>query len=182
MNVCHCHDHFIESAYFCPQLCYVQLGCVKVVSSDQNKHTLLENHSRPKVASPSSRVLQDQFYPCPSHKHDNLHNGTTPFFTTSIYSQTPHDTNSLTQPQADKLRTAQALEALQHRHVGTGHADTSKFEWASNVHRDTKASIVGHPPLLQYVAVGMGVSREEARATMIEGMVHPVGAPPEREE
>ncbi|KAL9083676.1 MAG: hypothetical protein Q9159_005640 [Coniocarpon cinnabarinum] len=60
---------------------------------------------------------------------------------------------------ADKLRAAQALEALQHRHIGTGHADTTKFEWASNVHRDTKASVVGHAPSLQYLSVGLGVSR-----------------------
>ena len=50
--------------------------------------------------------------------------------------------------QADKLRTLQNLEALQARYVGTGHADTTKFEWASNIHRDSLASYVGHPQKL----------------------------------
>ena len=71
-------------------------------------------------------------------------------------------------PQADKLRTQQQLEQLQSRYVGTGHADTTKHEWASNLHRDSYASYVGHPPLLAYMAVGMGESREKVRAAMIE--------------
>ena len=82
---------------------------------------------------------------------------------------------------ADKLRTQQQLEALQARHVGTGHADTTPFEWASNIHRDTYASYVGHPPLLQYLSIGMGEAKEIVRARMIEAMVRPVGPPRERE-
>jgi len=69
---------------------------------------------------------------------------------------------------ADKLRAQQQLEALQARYVGTGHADTTKFEWTSNIARDTYASYIGHPPLLQYMAVGMGDSREKVRVMMIE--------------
>ncbi|TKA71421.1 hypothetical protein B0A49_03934 [Cryomyces minteri] len=80
---------------------------------------------------------------------------------------------------ADKLRTQQQLEALQAKHVGTGHADTTKFEWTSNIHRDTLASIVGHPPLLQYVAIGMGLPREIVRKNLLEKMIRPVGPPPE---
>lgn len=80
---------------------------------------------------------------------------------------------------ADKLRTTQQLEALQARYIGTGHADVTKHEWTSNIHRDTYASIVGHPGLLSYIAVGMGEAREVVRGRMLEGMVRPVGAPPE---
>ena len=80
---------------------------------------------------------------------------------------------------ADKLRTTQQLEALQSRYVGTGHADTTKFEWTSNIHRDTYASIVGHPGLLAHVSVGMGEAREVVRGKMLEAMIRPVGAPPE---
>ncbi|KAL1995596.1 hypothetical protein VTN49DRAFT_1783 [Thermomyces lanuginosus] len=47
---------------------------------------------------------------------------------------------------ADKLRTLQNLEALQARYVGTGHADTTKYEWTSNIVRDSYASYIGHPP------------------------------------
>lgn len=81
---------------------------------------------------------------------------------------------------ADKLRTTQQLEALQNKYIGTGHADTTKFEWTSNIARDSYASYVGHPPLLQYMTLAMGESsREEMRVKLIEKMVRPVGAPPE---
>ncbi|KAF2668413.1 splicing factor 3B subunit 10 SF3b10 [Microthyrium microscopicum] len=80
---------------------------------------------------------------------------------------------------ADKLRAQQQLEQLQARYVGTGHADTTKFEWTSNIARDTCSSFVGHAPLLEYMALGMGESKEKVRAMMIEKMVQPVGKPPE---
>jgi splicing factor 3B subunit 5 len=85
----------------------------------------------------------------------------------------------LTLPKADKLRAQQQLEALQARYVGTGHADTTKFEWTSNIQRDSYASYVGHPPLLSYMAIGMGECREKVRAQMVEKMIQPVGKPPE---
>jgi splicing factor 3B subunit 5 len=80
---------------------------------------------------------------------------------------------------ADKLRTLQNLEALQARHVGTGHADTTKYEWTSNIIRDSYASYVGHPPLLGYMAIGMGESKEKVRVMMIEKMIRGAGNPPE---
>jgi splicing factor 3B subunit 5 len=81
--------------------------------------------------------------------------------------------------QADKLRAQQQLEQLQARYVGTGHADTTKFEWTSNIQRDSYASYVGHPPMLSYMAIGMGECREKVRAQMVEKMIQPVGKPPE---
>ncbi|KAL8757049.1 MAG: hypothetical protein Q9199_002490 [Rusavskia elegans] len=69
---------------------------------------------------------------------------------------------------ADKLRTQQQLEQLQARYVGTGHADTTKFEWASNIHRDSLASYIGHPPLLAYMSLGMGEPKEKVRAMFLE--------------
>lgn len=80
---------------------------------------------------------------------------------------------------ADKLRTLQNLEALQARYVGTGHADTTKYEWTSNIIRDSCASYVGHPPLLEYMAIGMGESKEKVRAMMLEKMIRGAGNPPE---
>ena len=77
-------------------------------------------------------------------------------------------TNACFPNQADKLRTQQQLEQLQSRYVGTGHADTTKFEWTSNIHRDSYASYIGHPPLLAYMSVGMGECRERVRSMMIE--------------
>jgi splicing factor 3B subunit 5 len=91
---------------------------------------------------------------------------------------------SINQPRlhkmADKLRTTQQLEALQNKYVGTGHADTTRFEWTSNIQRDSLASYVGHPPLLSYMTLAMGEgTREEMRVKLIEKMVRPVGPPPE---
>jgi len=79
---------------------------------------------------------------------------------------------------ADKLRAQQQLEQLQARYVGTGHADTTKFEWTSNIARDSYASYVGHPAMLSYMAIGLGEPREKVRAQMIEKMIQPVGPPP----
>lgn len=80
---------------------------------------------------------------------------------------------------ADKLRTMQNLEAMQARYVGTGHADTTKYDWVSNIIRDSYASYIGHPPLLSYMSVGMGEPKEKVRAAMIEKMVRGAGNPPE---
>lgn len=84
--------------------------------------------------------------------------------------------------QADKLRTQQQLEQLQARYVGTGHADTSPFEFKTNYMRDYRSSIVGHPELLQHTAIGMGVPRERVRLAMIEAMLQPAGRPPQVQE
>ncbi|MDI1486726.1 MAG: hypothetical protein OHK93_005987 [Ramalina farinacea] len=83
---------------------------------------------------------------------------------------------------ADKLRTLQNLEHLQSRYLGTGHADTTKHEWSSNLHRDSYASYIGHPALLEYMSIGMGESREKVRAAMVEKMVRPVGVKNVEEE
>ena len=80
--------------------------------------------------------------------------------------------------QADKLRAQQQLEQLQARFVGTGHADTTKFEWTSNLMRDSYSSFAGHLPLLHYMSLGMGDCVEKTRLQMIEKMVQPAGRPP----
>lgn len=80
---------------------------------------------------------------------------------------------------ADKLRAQQQLEALQARYIGIGSADTTKHEWTSNIARDSLASYIGHPPLLQYMSIGLGQPREKTRVQLLERMVRPVGPPPE---
>ncbi|KAI4919698.1 hypothetical protein J4E90_001835 [Alternaria incomplexa] len=80
---------------------------------------------------------------------------------------------------ADKLRAQQQLEALQARYIGIGSADTTKHEWTSNIARDSLSSYVGHPPLLQYMSIGLGQPREKTRLQLLERMVRPVGPPPE---
>ncbi|KAK3331049.1 splicing factor 3B subunit 10-domain-containing protein [Apodospora peruviana] len=83
---------------------------------------------------------------------------------------------------ADKLRTQQELERLQAKYIGTGHPDTTSWEWKTNIHRDTNATIVGHPPLLAYVALAQNEPAAKVRARLIRKMLQPVGPPPNRED
>jgi len=71
------------------------------------------------------------------------------------------------------------LEHLQSKYVGTGHADTTKFEWLSNQHRDSLASYVGHHTLLAYFAIANGNAMGRERYQILEKMIQPCGnAPP----
>ncbi|KAL0252626.1 hypothetical protein I308_102018 [Cryptococcus tetragattii IND107] len=56
------------------------------------------------------------------------------------------------------------LEQLHARYTGTGHADTTKYEWLTHQHRDTLASI----------------ARERFEVT--EKMLQPCGKPPGKTE
>jgi splicing factor 3B subunit 5 len=109
--------------------------------------------------------------PSPAHPPNRTHNNTTPEYQSH--------TRITIAKMADKLRAQQQLEAQQARYIGIGSADTSKFEWMSNMQRDSMASYIGHPPLLQYMSIGLGQSREVTRVQLLERMVRPVGAPPE---
>ncbi|KAK4155171.1 splicing factor 3B subunit 5/RDS3 complex subunit 10 [Chaetomidium leptoderma] len=94
---------------------------------------------------------------------------------------------------ADKLRNQQELERLQAKYIGTGHPDTTSWEWKTNIHRDTYSSIAGHPPLLSYLALAENEPVAKVRIQMIRvcscsypclrrlKMLQPAGAPPPRE-
>ncbi|KAJ4298498.1 hypothetical protein N0V88_003528 [Collariella sp. IMI 366227] len=82
---------------------------------------------------------------------------------------------------ADKLRNQQELERLQAKYVGTGHPDTTSWEWKTNIHRDTYSSIAGHPPLLSYLALAENEPVAKVRVQMIRKMLQPAGPPPPRE-
>lgn len=69
-------------------------------------------------------------------------------------------------------------EQLQLRYLGTGHADLSKYEWLTNQHRDTAASIIGHYDQLSYYAVAQNLSVHRVRLQMIDTMFQPCGPPP----
>ncbi|SPJ84259.1 probable splicing factor 3B subunit 10 [Fusarium torulosum] len=88
----------------------------------------------------------------------------------------------LTLTQADKLRTQQELERLQAKYIGTGHPDTTSWEWRTNIQRDTYSSIAGHRPLLSYIALAENEPIAKVRAQMIRKMVQPCGPPPSRED
>ena len=69
---------------------------------------------------------------------------------------------------ADRFNINSQLEHLQSRYVGTGHADTNRFEWAVNIHRDSYAAYVGRPTMLQYFAVAENESIVRVRYNMMQ--------------
>ncbi|RHY35601.1 hypothetical protein DYB28_009855, partial [Aphanomyces astaci] len=69
---------------------------------------------------------------------------------------------------ADRYNINRQWEHLQAKYVGTGHADTSKFEWAVNQHRDTLSSHIGHNDMLSYFAVAENESIGRVRFNMLE--------------
>ncbi|KAI0547541.1 splicing factor 3B subunit 5/RDS3 complex subunit 10 [Xylaria curta] len=83
--------------------------------------------------------------------------------------------------QADKLRTQQELERLQAKYIGTGHPDTTSWEWRTNIARDTYSSLVGHPPQLAYISLAQNEPAAKVRAQLIRKMIQPCGPPPPRE-
>ena len=83
---------------------------------------------------------------------------------------------------ADRLNISSQLEHLQSRHVGTGHADATRHEWAVNIHRDSYASYVGHHAMASYFAVANGESVGRTKYELTQKMLLPCGLPPELEE
>ncbi|KAF9111401.1 Casein kinase I isoform delta [Mortierella sp. AM989] len=68
----------------------------------------------------------------------------------------------------DRSNLNSQLEHLQSKYVGTGHADTSKYEWGVNQARDTYASYIGHYPMLSYFAVAENESIARVKFNIAE--------------
>ncbi|EGU12969.1 hypothetical protein RTG_01010 [Rhodotorula toruloides ATCC 204091] len=58
----------------------------------------------------------------------------------------------------------------------------SRSEWITNQHRDTSSSIVGHPALLQYLAIADGETTARTKFELTERMLQPCGPPPPKED
>ena len=69
-------------------------------------------------------------------------------------------------------------DQLKARYVGTGHADLSKYEFLTNQHRDTYASLISHADQLSYMAVSTNQSLARVKLEFLESMVQPCGPPP----
>lgn len=82
----------------------------------------------------------------------------------------------------DRYNIHSQLEHLQSKYIGTGHADTNKWEWMTNQHRDSSASYMGHADMLNYFALVENESRARVRFNLMERMLQPCGPPPERPE
>ncbi|KAG0047774.1 hypothetical protein BGZ83_007234 [Gryganskiella cystojenkinii] len=78
----------------------------------------------------------------------------------------------------DRANLNSQLEHLQSKYVGTGHADTSKYEWGVNQARDTYASYIGHYPMISYFAL----AENESIARVKFNITEPCGPPPERRD
>ena len=76
---------------------------------------------------------------------------------------------------ADSSVTAEQLKV---RYVGTGNADTTKYEFLTNQHRDTYASLLGHYDQLSYTAVALNESIGRTRLQFLDKMIQPCGPPP----
>lgn len=74
------------------------------------------------------------------------------------------------------------LEHLQAKYVGTGHADTTKFEWAVNQHRDSLALYMGQDTLSMYFSVAENEAVGRIKFNTLQKMIQPCGPPPPKEE
>lgn len=83
---------------------------------------------------------------------------------------------------ADRFSINKSFEHIQSKWVGTGHSDMSKFEWATNQHRDSCASHIGHSDMMAYFAVAQNDSIGRVRYQLLEKMVVPCGLPPTKKE
>ncbi|KAF0472900.1 splicing factor 3B subunit 5/RDS3 complex subunit 10 [Gigaspora rosea] len=82
----------------------------------------------------------------------------------------------------DRFNLNSQLEHLQSKYVGTGHADTNKFEWLVNQHRDSYASYIGHHALISYFSVAQNECIARVKFEFIEKMLQPCGMPVPRDE
>lgn len=88
----------------------------------------------------------------------------------------------LFQKMGDRYNIHSQLEHLQSKYIGTGHADTNKWEWLTNQHRDSYVSYMGHFDMNNYFAIAENETKARVRFALMEKMVQPCGPPPERPE
>ncbi|KAJ8264624.1 hypothetical protein GJAV_G00151400 [Gymnothorax javanicus] len=82
----------------------------------------------------------------------------------------------------DRYNIHSQLEHLQSKYIGTGHADTSKWEWLVNQHRDSYCSYMGHFDLLNYFSIAENESKARVRFNLMEKMLQPCGPPADKPE
>lgn len=82
----------------------------------------------------------------------------------------------------DRYNIFSQMEHLQSKYIGTGHSDTTKWEWLTNQHRDTFSSMIGHFDMMNFVAVAENESKARVRFNMLGKLIQPCGPPPERPE
>ncbi|KAI6202886.1 Splicing factor 3B subunit 5 [Aphelenchoides besseyi] len=81
---------------------------------------------------------------------------------------------------SERFHVLAQLEHLQSKYTGTGHSDCTRWEWVTNQHRDTYASIIGHPDHLSSIAVIENLTRGRAKYELLKRMIQPCGPPTEK--
>merc|ERR1711884_300367 len=76
---------------------------------------------------------------------------------------------------SDRFNINSQLEHLQTKYVGTGHPDLHRYDWFTNIKRDTYASLVGHHNMVTYVALCENESIGRSKYTMLQNMFLPCG-------
>merc|ERR1712110_1365322 len=74
------------------------------------------------------------------------------------------------------------LEHLQSKYIGTGHADTTKYDWMTNQARDSCSSHISHFDMINYFALAENESKARLKFNLVEKMVQPCGPPPEKKQ
>ena len=81
---------------------------------------------------------------------------------------------------SDRYNVHSQLEHLQSKYVGTGHSDTTKWEWMTHQHRDSIASYLGHYDLLNFISVVENESKARVKYNLLQAYLQPCGPPPEK--
>jgi splicing factor 3B subunit 5 len=82
----------------------------------------------------------------------------------------------------DRYNIQNQVEHLQMKYVGTGHADLSKWEWGTNMQRDSLASHIGHHSRLVYFSVAENQTISRMKYNMIMDMIRPCGPPTKKDK
>jgi splicing factor 3B subunit 5 len=80
----------------------------------------------------------------------------------------------------DRYNIHSQLEHLQSKYIGTGHGDTTKYDWSTNQHRDSAASYMGHYDVTNHFSIVENESKARIRFNLMESMLQPCGPPPEK--
>ena len=73
------------------------------------------------------------------------------------------------------------FEIVKNKYVGTGEGDTTRWEFRTNIYRDTSASNIGHRNRLLYMSLALNKTPFETRNDFLDKMFCPCGPPPKPE-
>jgi len=74
------------------------------------------------------------------------------------------------------------LEHLQSKYVGTGHSDSTKYEWSLNVKRDSNASYLSHITMLSLFSIAENEAMGRVKYNLLTEMINPCGPAPKNED